>query len=71
MLMAEMRDKGLPRKHRFAVTSQVVMLTFWEKWGLTEGWGTPGMWRDGNSSEPDVSWLPTTQTNPQNESLQL
>lgn len=46
MLMAEMRDKGLPRKHGFAVTSQVVMLTvFWEKWGLIQGWGTPGMCR--------------------------
>lgn len=40
MLMAEMRDKGLPRKHGFAVTSQVVMLMFWEKWGLTRG--SPG-----------------------------
>lgn len=28
MLMAEMGDKGLPRKHGSAVTSQLVMLTF-------------------------------------------
>lgn len=66
MLMAEMGDKGLPRKHGFAVTSQVVMLTFFGRCGGSLRAGAP-LARGGMGTALSLM-SPGSQTDPQKNS---